>query len=90
MRMYLAGEWQDRVDRINVTNPFNGDVLDTVPRGTAADVDAVLSTLEEGARVMRSMPSAERCRILRRARTAPRRPCASCAAGHRRVRPDLS
>lgn len=67
MRMYLASEWQDRVDRINVTNPFTGDVLDTVPRGVAADVDAALCTLEEGARLMRNMPSAERCRILRSA-----------------------
>ncbi|HLQ44078.1 MAG TPA: aldehyde dehydrogenase family protein, partial [Planctomycetaceae bacterium] len=67
MRMFLAGEWQDRGDRINVTNPFNGAVLDTVPRGSAVEVDAALKTLEDGARVMRNMPSAERCRILRAA-----------------------
>ena len=67
MRMFVAAEWQDRVARIQVTNPFNGEVLDTVPRGTVSDVDAALRTLEDGARVMRNMPSAERCRILRTA-----------------------
>ena len=67
MRMFLAGEWQDRADRINVTNPFNGELIDTVPRGSVADVDAALKTLEDGAKLMRAMPSAERCRILRSA-----------------------
>ena len=65
MRMFLGGHWGERIERINVTNPFNGDVLDTVPRGTADDVDAALRTLEDGARVMRNMPAAERSRILR-------------------------
>ncbi|MFM9965519.1 MAG: aldehyde dehydrogenase family protein [Planctomycetaceae bacterium] len=67
MRMFLAAEWQNRASVTNVTNPFNGEVIDTVPRGTAADVDAALTTLVEGAKLMRQMPSAERCRILRSA-----------------------
>ncbi len=67
MRMFLAGNWANRIDQVVVTNPFNGTQLDTVPRGTTSDVDTALRTLEEGARVMRSMPSAERCRILRSA-----------------------
>ena len=64
MQMFTAGQWQDRSQTIDVTNPFNGEVIDTVPRGSAADVDAALATLVEGARIMRAMPSAERCRIL--------------------------
>lgn len=67
MRMFFAGEWQDKAERINVVNPFNGDVVDTVPRGSAADVDGALKTLEDGAKLMRKMPSADRCRILRTA-----------------------
>ena len=67
MRMFVAAEWQDRTAVSNVTNPFNGEVIDTVPRGTAADVDAALATLQDGAKLMRRMPSAERCRILRTA-----------------------
>lgn len=67
MRMFLAAEWQDRAAVTNVTNPFNGEIIDTVPRGTAADVESALATLVEGAKLMRKMPSAERCRILRTA-----------------------
>ena len=67
MQMFVAGQWQDRPQTIEVTNPFNGDVVDTVPRGSAADIDAALATLVDGARFMRAMPSAERCRILQAA-----------------------
>jgi glyceraldehyde-3-phosphate dehydrogenase (NADP+) len=67
MQMFIAGQWQDRSQTIDVTNPFNGEVIDTVPRGSVADVDAALATLVEGARIMRAMPSADRCQILRAA-----------------------
>lgn len=67
MRMFLCGEWQDRPAKIDVTNPFNGAVIDTVPRGTADDVDKALATLVEGARLMRNMPAYDRSRILRKA-----------------------
>ncbi len=67
MQMFTAGQWQDRSQTIEVTNPFNGEVIDTVPRGSPTDVDAALATLVEGARLMRAMPSAERCRILQSA-----------------------
>src|SRR5579863_3589147 len=67
MRMFLCGEWQDRPERISVTNPFNGTVVDTVPRATAADVDKALATLSAGAVRMKNMPAYDRSRILRRA-----------------------
>ncbi len=67
MRMFLGGQWQDRSSRIDVTNPYDGAVIDTVPKATAADVDAALSTLVEGAKVMRNMPAYDRSAILRRA-----------------------
>jgi acyl-CoA reductase-like NAD-dependent aldehyde dehydrogenase len=67
MRMFLCGEWQDRSDKIHVTNPFNGSVVDTVPKGTAADVDKALGTLVSGAAMMRNMPAYDRSQILRKA-----------------------
>src|SRR5579872_657663 len=67
MRMFLCGEWQDRAQTIAVTNPFNGAVIDTVPRATAADVDKALATLTSGAIAMRNMPAYDRSQILRRA-----------------------
>ena len=67
MQMFIAGKWQNRAERIKVTNPFDGSLIDTVPRGTVSDVDEALTALVEGSRVMRSMPSAERCRVLQSA-----------------------
>ena len=67
MQMFVAGKWQNRAEQVKVTNPFDGTVIDTVPRGSTADVDAALTTLVEGARVMRAMPAAERCRVLQAA-----------------------
>lgn len=67
MQMFIAGQWQDRGQRVEVTNPYNGEVVDTVPRGSAADVDAALTTLVEGARLMRAMTAADRSAILQSA-----------------------
>ena len=67
MQMFVAGQWQNRGPAIEIANPFNGDVIDTVPRGTTADVDAALAALVDGARRMRAMPAAERCQILQSA-----------------------
>src|SRR5688572_24127915 len=67
MRMHIAGKWVDRAQKIDVTNPFDGSVIDTVPRATSDDVDAAVVGAVEGATVMRRMPAYERYRILRRA-----------------------
>ena len=40
MKFFLAGKWQDRKEQLDVTNPANGDVIDTVPVASAADVEA--------------------------------------------------
>ena len=31
MRMYIGGEWVDRDGKVNVFNPYDGSVIDTVP-----------------------------------------------------------
>jgi acyl-CoA reductase-like NAD-dependent aldehyde dehydrogenase len=67
MKMFLAAQWHDRPDKIDVANPYDGSVIDTVPRGSAADVDAALATLVEGARIMRKLSAWERSEILRKA-----------------------
>lgn len=67
MKMFLAGQWVDRPDRIEVKNPFDDSVVDTVPAASPDDVDAALAGAVEGARVMRNMPGHERYGILRRA-----------------------
>ncbi len=39
MKMFIAGEWVDRPQKTEVTNPFDGGVIDTVPKATPAGVD---------------------------------------------------
>ncbi len=67
MKMYLSARWQDRSDTIAVTNPFDGSLVDTVPRGSAQDVADAVDSLREGAAVMRRLTAFERSGILRRA-----------------------
>ncbi len=67
MKMFVAGQWVDTPKKIEVKNPFDGSVVDTVPQGSADDVDQALAGLLEGARIMRAMPGHERYKILRRA-----------------------
>ncbi len=67
MRMFVAGNWIDRDDKIEVHNPFDGSVLDTVPSASPADVEAALASAVRGAEVMRALPALERFQILRRA-----------------------
>jgi len=62
--MLLAGKPVERPERCDVTDPWDGSVVDTVPVGTADDVrDAVTAALD-GYRAMRALPSHERASIL--------------------------
>ncbi len=67
MQMFFGGQWRDGAEKIDVANPYNGEVIDTVPRGTAGDVDAALTTLVQGAQIMKAMSAWDRCQILRNA-----------------------
>lgn len=67
MKFYLAGEWQDRDNKIEVRNPFRGDVVDTVPKAGSDDVEKALSAGVEGAETMRATLGYDRFLILRRA-----------------------
>ena len=67
MKFFLAGDWQDRDDRIEVINPGNGVVIDTVPRATSADVETALASARQATRTMESLTGYERYGILSRA-----------------------
>ena len=66
MKMFLQGRWQERGTVVEVVHPYNGAVLDTVPVGVPADITAALDCLEQGAAVMRALPTHRRVEILRR------------------------
>jgi acyl-CoA reductase-like NAD-dependent aldehyde dehydrogenase len=67
MRIFFAGQWHDRDQKIEVKNPYDGSVVDSVPMATAADIDAAIGDAVNGAAVMRKMPGYERFQILRKA-----------------------
>ena len=67
MKMFLAGQWADKSQKIEVKNPYDSSVVDTVPKADAADVDQALTAAVEGAKLMRAMPAYQRYKILSRA-----------------------
>ena len=66
MKMFVGGAWRDGSRQIEVSNPFDDSVIDTVPHGNADDVKTALATLEAGAAEMRAMPAFERSQMLTR------------------------
>ncbi len=66
MQMYIGGAWTNGRDAMDVRNPYDGSVVDTVPRGTAADVDRALASAVRGARAMAALTGFERYELLHR------------------------
>ena len=67
MKMYLSESWQDRPQKIEVLNPFDGTVVDTVPRAEAIDVEKAIRSAWESSRIMRRTSGYDRYVILKRA-----------------------
>ena len=67
MKFYISGEWVDHNEKINVTNPFDGTVVDTVPKGNIQDVENAIKSSVNGAKVMESIPAYKRYEILLKA-----------------------
>jgi acyl-CoA reductase-like NAD-dependent aldehyde dehydrogenase len=66
MKMFLAGEWVDRPQKLEVRFPFDGSVIDTVPQADAADVERAVESAVRGAEIMRQVPAYERFLMLRK------------------------
>ncbi|MBD3236760.1 MAG: aldehyde dehydrogenase family protein [Candidatus Eisenbacteria bacterium] len=64
MKMLIAGQWVDGLKHIDVENPYDQSVVDTVPRGTPEDVDRAIASAVEGAGIARQMPIHQRLEIL--------------------------
>ena len=39
MKMFVAGSWVDKSEKTEVRNPFDGTLIDTVPKADAGDVE---------------------------------------------------
>ena len=68
MKMLIDGEWLDASDKATaeIRNPATDELIDTVPRATAEDVERAITAAQDGQRRMAALPSHERCAILMR------------------------
>ncbi len=69
MQILINGKFVDSLSgrTMQICNPANGEVLDTVPRCSEADVDLALETALIGREVMRKLPAHRKSDILRKA-----------------------
>ncbi len=67
MKNFIAGQWLDKPKKIEVLNPFDDSVIDTVPKADAGDLEKALAHAERGAKVMAKLSSYQRWKILRKA-----------------------
>lgn len=64
MRMLIGEKWVDKDEKIEVLNPFNNELIDTVPSGDRSDVEAAFQAAEEGFKINRNIPVHQRISIL--------------------------
>ncbi len=64
MKMLLDGQWVDRDKKINVTDPFDNSVVDTVPAANADDVKTALAAAVKGFEITKKMTVYDRAQIL--------------------------
>ncbi|RKX24533.1 MAG: aldehyde dehydrogenase [Candidatus Zixiibacteriota bacterium] len=67
MKMLLNGQWVDRDDKIDVIDPFDNSVIDTVPSANNADVETALSAAVKGFEISKRMSVYDRAQILYKA-----------------------
>jgi glyceraldehyde-3-phosphate dehydrogenase (NADP+) len=64
MKMLLGGEWVDRAKRIEVRDPFDNSLVDTVPRASTDDVDVAMAAAVQGFETARQMTVYDRAQVL--------------------------
>ncbi len=65
MKMIIGGKLVDKDEKIEVLNPEDNSLIDTVPSADKEDVKKAYEIAEKGAAVMEKLSSYERYRILR-------------------------
>ncbi|MFW9777210.1 MAG: aldehyde dehydrogenase family protein [Candidatus Heimdallarchaeota archaeon] len=64
MKILLAGEWIERNEKIDVFDPYDGSIIDTVPRVTDKDVQKAIESAVRGYQKCRALPTHKRMEIL--------------------------
>jgi glyceraldehyde-3-phosphate dehydrogenase (NADP+) len=66
MKMLINGEWVGKKETIDVVDPYDYKVIDTVPSADEKDVEKAVSLAEIGAKIARDMPIHQRTSILKK------------------------
>ena len=64
MKMLIGGSWVERKETIDVHNPYDNSLYDTVPCGTKTDIDKAITVAQKGFELNRNMPTHKRISIL--------------------------
>ncbi|MER2599770.1 MAG: aldehyde dehydrogenase family protein, partial [Caldilineales bacterium] len=64
MKMLLNGEWTDSLHHMEVRDPQDGTLIDTVPMATPAEMRAAIEAAVTGAAQARALPTHQRIAIL--------------------------
>jgi len=64
MKMLLAGQWVDCDKTIDIRDPFDDSLIDTVPAATTDDVEIALAAADAARGAARAMTTYERSQIL--------------------------
>lgn len=67
MKMLIGGKWIAKDETIDVVDPLDGALIDTVPKGDAGDVDQAIAAAQRGYEINRDLPAHKRISILYRA-----------------------
>ncbi len=62
--MLIDGEWVSSSESFDVTNPYNGELLGTVPKAGREDVNRAVRSAQKAFGVMAEMPAHKRAAIL--------------------------
>ncbi|WP_260412221.1 aldehyde dehydrogenase family protein [Alkalihalobacillus sp. TS-13] len=66
-KMLVAGQWMDRERVIEVRDPQDNSLIDTVPAASVHDMLQCIEEAKEGARIAASMPVHERIAVINKA-----------------------
>ena len=67
VRMLIGGQWRDATQRVEVRDPYRGDVVSSFPASDSTDVDDAVAAARRARSEMASMPGYKRAALLRRA-----------------------
>jgi len=66
MKMLIGGKWVDKSKKIDILNPYDNSLVDTVPYGTADDIKKAIEIAQEGYEINRNLPAHKRISILKK------------------------